>query len=526
MPTVFGTPGPDVFRPAPDFEAEITYVGRGGNDTYYLVTRTYFLVIDDQNLGPRTAVTFAREVAGGGFDTAFLINSIPQPAMARNLPHIEKIIVPTRTGNAPPTDWNITTNEINNQITMNAGDDTVRAGGGNDIVQGAGGDDSLFGQAGSDVLFGGAGNDTLAPGLGRDQVHGQAGIDFVSFSDLTINVTVNLVTGTASTGARFTGIEGAIGGKRNDLYFVDSRADQVIEAAGGGTDRVITSTSYALPADSHVETLATRGPTTTARINLTGSDTANALLGNAAANILDGGGGVDRLTGYGGNDTYVVDDALDVVIEAPGKGIDTVRASADYSLPLSSAVENLQTTNATGTTSIDLTGSNQNNTITGNAGANTLKGLGGDDKLFGLSDGVAFPFRGDFLYGGLGNDQLTGGLGRDTFVFDTTLNATSNVDRVLDFSVANDSVQLENAIFSALPGAAPGPRTSSRALTADEFHTSSNSLLAHDDSDRIIYQQTTGGLFYDPDGSGAAGATRFAQLAAGLALTEADFFVV
>ena len=49
MPTVFGTPGPDTFKPAPDFETMITYVGRGGNDTYTLVTRTFFLVVNGQN---------------------------------------------------------------------------------------------------------------------------------------------------------------------------------------------------------------------------------------------------------------------------------------------------------------------------------------------------------------------------------------------------------------------------------------------------------------------------------------------
>jgi Ca2+-binding RTX toxin-like protein len=44
--------------------------------------------------------------------------------------------------------------------------------------------------------------------------------------------------------------------------------------------------------------------------------------------------------------------------------------------------------------------------------------------------------------------------------------------------------------------------------------------------DRVIYNQATGALSYDPDGSGGAGAVRFAQLARGLALTFEDIAIV
>ncbi len=524
--SVLGTPGPDLFRPAPNFQENITYIGLGGNDTYYLVTRTYFLVVAGQNLGLRTATTFAQEAAGGGTDTAFLFNSIPNQPIARTLPNVERIIVQTSNSAGNPTDWTVTSNQVNNTITMNAGDDIVKAGGGNDTVQGGAGNDHLQGEAGNDVLFGGAGNDRLAPGTGHDQVHGQGGVDLLSFAEFTASVTVNLVTGAVSTGTTFTGIEGAVGGKGNDIFYVDSQADQIIENVASGTDRVVASRTYALSADANVETLTTTGPTTTTVINLTGSNTANTILGNAAANRINGGGGVDLLSGFGGNDLYFVDNALDVVIEGAGKGTDAVRASVDYVLSASSHVENLQTTNISGTDGIDLTGSNLNNVITGNAGANVLKGLGGNDRIFAL-DASRFGsiLSTDFLYGGLGSDQLSGGDGRDVFVFDTALNATTNVDRILDYSVADDTIQLENAIFTVLPGPT-GPRASPRELTADEFHISTSAVLAHDSSDRIIYQQTTGGLFYDRDGDGAALAIRFAQLTAGLALTQADIVVV
>jgi len=49
---------------------------------------------------------------------------------------------------------------------------------------------------------------------------------------------------------------------------------------------------------------------------------------------------------------------------------------------------------------------------------------------------------------------------------------------------------------------------------------------AHDASDRIIYNPTTGALLYDSNGSATGGAVKFAMLANSLALTHLDFFVV
>ena len=43
---------------------------------------------------------------------------------------------------------------------------------------------------------------------------------------------------------------------------------------------------------------------------------ADTLTGDTAANVIDGGAGADAMTGGTGNDTYVVDDAGDVITEA------------------------------------------------------------------------------------------------------------------------------------------------------------------------------------------------------------------
>jgi hypothetical protein len=51
-------------------------------------------------------------------------------------------------------------------------------------------------------------------------------------------------------------------------------------------------------------------------VNGTGNSLSNMLVGNAGNNVLDGGAGTDRLWGGAGNDSYVVDNAGDVVTEA------------------------------------------------------------------------------------------------------------------------------------------------------------------------------------------------------------------
>ncbi len=53
-----------------------------------------------------------------------------------------------------------------------------------------------------------------------------------------------------------------------------------------------------------------------------------------------------------------------------------------------------------------------------------------------------------------------------------------------------------------------------------------SAAAAADAEDRIIYDNATGALFFDSNGSAAGGAIRFAQLTTGLALTNADFVVI
>ncbi len=236
-----------------------------------------------------------------------------------------------------------------------------------------------------------------------------------------------------------------------------------------------------------------------------GNAAANVLTGGAGNDILYGRGGKDTLNGGAGNDIYIMSDTGDRIIDA--SGVDKINASVSISLGSYTAVENLV---LTGSGNINGLGNGLANVLTGNGGNNVLNGAGGKDTISGGAGA-------DRLYGGLGNDKLTGGTGADAFVFNTTLNSSSNVDTVTDFSVADDTIWLENAVFKTL--------TKTGALASSAFFASTAGV-AHDSNDRIIYETDTGNLYYDSNGNAAGGQVLFAHLKAGLALTYQDFHII
>jgi Ca2+-binding RTX toxin-like protein len=130
-------------------------------------------------------------------------------------------------------------------------------------------------------------------------------------------------------------------------------------------------------------------------------------------------------------------------------------------------------------------------------------------------------FGDDQLWGGLGNDALTGNAGKDIFVFDTKLNKRTKKDAIKDFVVKDDSIWLENKVFTAL--GKKGSVTKPEKMKKDAFWTGSK---AHDANDRIIYDKKKGVLYYDQDGTGSKAAIEIATIKKGLKITEKDFFII
>ena len=110
------------------------------------------------------------------------------------------------------------------------------------------------------------------------------------------------------------------------------------------------------------------------------------LYGGNGNDILDGGAGADQMDGGPGDDYYFVDDAGDVIAEAPGGGLDMVFTSVDYQLgdaTHGSAVERLAAADPLATTPLRLWGNELDNEIWGNAGNNELYGYIGNDIFRG-----------------------------------------------------------------------------------------------------------------------------------------------
>jgi Ca2+-binding RTX toxin-like protein len=305
-------------------------------------------------------------------------------------------------------------------------------------------------------IVGTSGNDVLNGTDGDDEIRGLGGNDTIDGKG---------------------GADTMKGGPGNDTMYVDTAGDKVIELSGQGTDTVRSKISYTLPAN--VEKLVLIG---TANRNGTGNSLANTLTGNAGNNVLNGRTGADAMIGKAGNDTYIVDHAGDAVTEASGEGADLVKSSVAFTLP--TGVENLT---LTGVADINGTGNGLANVLTGNGGNNVLSGRGG-------------------------NDTLKGCAGADKFLFNAPLNASTNTDKITDFSPADDAIRLDDAIFAALPGTG--------TLPASAFAIGVTATTA---AHRILYDPATGNLRYDADGNGPAAAVRFATLTTKPTVTELDF---
>jgi Ca2+-binding RTX toxin-like protein len=153
----------------------------------------------------------------------------------------------------------------------------------------------------------------------------------------------------------------------------------------------------------------------------------------------------------------------------------------------------------------------------GSTGDNLLSGGDGNDYIsVSTASGQNTLIGGngnDYLIGGNGNDSLIGGAGTDTFAFNSS---NEGVDTIYDFNTANELIQISAAGFGG--GLSPG------TLETSQFTIGTSATT---NEERFIYNSATGGLFFDLDGS-ASGFTqvKFAQLSAGLSLTENNFVVV
>jgi trimeric autotransporter adhesin len=333
------------------------------------------------------------------------------------------------------------------QLTPNVENLTLT---GNTAINGTGNnlDNVLTGNSAANVLAGGQGNDTYVIGVGDTVVElAGEGTDTVraavnttlgaNLENLTLTGSSSLV-GIGNSLDNVLSADGSVsilmGGGGHDTYVIGPNGDDdiLVETAGGGIDRVMAAHDYRLP--DYIENLTLLDlavpdfqsflliPYGSSEQSVAGygNELNNTLVGGRINNLLDGWFGADTLIGGLGEDTYIVDNIGDVVVEQVSEGTDSVLSAVSYQL--SANVENLT---LTGTAAIDGVGNALNNDIRGNDASNVLDGGAGDDGLLG--------------FGGADTYRFGRGSGRDTVM---DVSAEGEIDRI-EFDATVTAAEIE-----------------------------------------------------------------------------------
>jgi Ca2+-binding RTX toxin-like protein len=420
--------------------------------------------------------------------------------------------------------------------------------------------DHLIGDAGANALSGGTGDDMLTGGRGADRLNGGAGSDTADYSDATRGQNLTLIGG-GSGGDTYISIENLAGSGFRDQLTGNGAANVLTGQGGadnidggGGDDTLFGDFAYqgeAPPRPGLGTGYATLGPGATNNSIATAFDISNNFSLAADPDIFDSTTILHTTVNATGNDQggfYKVDLAAGTILTID---IDRIADPAvhDSFLRLLDSNGNIVAENDDGGGDPGSTSDRDSSAVfvvqqtgtyyivegswTATAPDNGWTEAVPAGSKYELNVSVEFPpspiqpgiagsdvlsggAGGDLLDGGLAADRLTGGTGEDSFRFSTEL-GKGNIDRITDFNVVQDSIQLDNLIFTAL-GA-------NGALALGAFFKSAAGV-AQDASDRIIYDTDNGGLFYDADGTGRTAAIQFAQLGTNLALSASDFIVI
>ncbi len=356
-----------------------TMLGGAGNDTYF-VNNSSDVVIEQPGSGTDTVVA----------DVSFTLS-----------PNVENLIL------QGGLDMTGTGNLGINIIDASATTGTV----------------TLDGAGGADTLIGGTGISNFVVYTGTENIQTNGGVNTIESSKVSLNLTnysgiqnitllgsanlnatgdgnINTITGNAGNDVLDGGggADTLIGGTGNDIFIIHNGSSESI-LAGSGTNTIESSDeSINLNNFIGVQNATLIG---TQSLNITGDGNNNVITGNAAGGLsgetLDGGagndiisdGGVNKgapitLIGGTGDDTFLVNNANDVILENPGEGNDTIIVAAGVTYKLSDA-PNVEVLIQLGSSSGSLTGGPGNDTLTGTNGNNLINGGAGADTMIGLN---------------------------------------------------------------------------------------------------------------------------------------------
>lgn len=231
---------------------------------------------------------------------------------------------------------------------------------------------------------------------------------------------------------------------------------------------------------------------------------ADVVLGNGGDDYLDGESGNDSLYGGAGNDFLVGGYGDDLIDGGTGRDTFYFDGSDGEQITVDLRIAAAQQIGSRGNDTLrsieSISAGFSDDTLIGNNLANTLRGGGGHDTLIG-GDGN------DWLDGELNDDVMTGGAGKDRFALSDLGYSVTSRDTITDFSHAQgDRIVLNRYVVAS--GATQGLST----LDFAQFYAAPGAKSAHDASDRIVYDTSSGVLYFDVDGIGGKAATAIALL--------------
>lgn len=268
-----------------------TMIGRNGHDTYYVT-----------DLGDRVV-----EKADGGNDTLYINRDTTLAKTLENL-HVQGS---AQVGNAKANRLYGTIEDNllqgladNDRLYVNSGHDTLKGGLGTDYMSGGSGNDVYSVDHANDRIneYWNGGYGKVISSVSITSSHNYRVEEYVLLGTEDLDVTdytwgSALIRGNAGDnvlrGGR--GADTMLGGLGDDTFHVSDSRDQVIEGAGAGHDKVVSSASHHLSA--HVEAL---------ELIRNGSG-----IGNGLDNQLTGSRFNNTLIDAAGADTFVLDRALD-----------------------------------------------------------------------------------------------------------------------------------------------------------------------------------------------------------------------
>ncbi len=294
------------------------------------------------------------------------------------------------------------------------------------------------------------------------------------------NSVANTITGGAGNdtldGYSDTYTDRLVGGNGSDTYILHDSKDIISELGKqlGDIDTIKLDSDFspikyvlnntkieALDASSLASAITLNGNSLTAtkitggagNDTITGGRAVDTLIGGEGNDILYGGteAVTDILQGENGDDTYILKDTKDIIIDTDGANTIKLNNLFTGSLSLSNTIGYDYTSAKIGT--IDATASSKNLILVGNATSSTLvKGGAGRDSITGGSGN-------DTIYGGSGNDtlrggeginELYGGDGNDLFIVDGHENLLAP-NAIIDGGKGTDTLKLISSDASGSP---------------------------------------------------------------------------